>query len=125
MRVGCLTSRWCELAVIVAVLGYFTFSPRLVTLPLCPSMYFAGIPCPTCGTTRAVWHLLHGHISDAWSFNPIGFLVVLLLARRVVVLSIRDHIMSRWLQNEVFSRILFATFLLLGLVRSFQMLLTV
>lgn len=116
-------SRSCELIIIVAILGYFTVSPRLMNIPLCPSAYFGGVLCPTCGITRATWHLLHGHVSDAWNFNPIGFLVLLILARRLVVLSLYNHVISRWLQSENVDRILFATFLLFGLIRSFRMVL--
>ena len=40
------------------------------------------IPCPSCGTSRAVVALLHGHYSDAFYMNPIGFIVasIMLLA---------------------------------------------
>ncbi len=26
-------------------------------------------PCPGCGMTRALWHLLHGQLAAAWHFN--------------------------------------------------------
>ena len=117
-----LCSRSCELAVIGAVLGYFAFSPRLLDIPLCLTAYFTAVTCPTCGTTRAVWHILHGQFAHAWAFNPIGFLVVLALARRAFVLSFPGNSVSHLLQRESVSLSLFATFLLLGFLRSFNLL---
>jgi len=111
------TIRNCELAIIIAVFAYFAFSPRLVDVPLCPSAYFAATPCPTCGTTRSLWHIFHGHFRQAWAFNPLGFLVVVILIRRVVVLLLNDHPISRFLNSERIGILLFTTFLLVGLLR--------
>lgn len=117
-----LTKRNCELAVIFAVFAYFVFSPRLIDLPLCPSAYFVGTPCPICGTTRSVWHIFHGHIQQAWEFNPLGFVVVVILIRRVIVLLLNDHPISRFLNSECISFSLFTTFLLIGLFRMLDLL---
>ena len=111
------TTRNCELSVIIAVFAYFLFSPRLVDVPLCPSAYFAAIPCPTCGTTRSVWHIFHGHFRQAWAFNPLGFLVVVILIRRVAVLSLNDYSISRFLNNDHIGIWLFTMFLLVGVLR--------
>jgi hypothetical protein len=43
----------------------------------CPSIALFGIPCPSCGSTRALAALSHFHLADAIRFNP---LLVLLLA---------------------------------------------
>lgn len=43
--------------------------------PLCPFHALTGIPCPTCGMTRGLRCLLHGDISSAFLFNPLGMLV--------------------------------------------------
>ena len=40
---------------------------------LCLFKLFTGTPCPTCGTTRGVWRLLHGHVVQAWLCNPLVF----------------------------------------------------
>jgi hypothetical protein len=46
--------------------------PQIITLsPSCVFQVLLGIPCPTCGSTRAVLHLSHGEIIAALAFNPL------------------------------------------------------
>jgi len=40
------------------------------SLPPCPFRTLTGVPCPTCGTTRAVLALSHGHVGEAFLHNP-------------------------------------------------------
>lgn len=40
---------------------------------LCLFKYLTHIPCPTCGSTRGVLHLLHGRLFTAWLYNPLVF----------------------------------------------------
>lgn len=44
-------------------------------LPLPPCAFHAltGYPCPTCGATRCVLALLHGHVGEALGWNPLVF----------------------------------------------------
>jgi len=44
-------------------------------LPLPPCAFHAmtGCPCPTCGATRCVLALLHGHAGEAMGWNPLVF----------------------------------------------------
>jgi hypothetical protein len=49
--------------------------------PACPFRSITGIPCPSCGTTRAAVALLNGRLGDALVVNPLataGGLAVLL-----------------------------------------------
>lgn len=39
-------------------------------LPPCPFRTLTGVPCPTCGTTRAVLALSRGHVGEAFLHNP-------------------------------------------------------
>ena len=75
--------RWGEFFIILGVLGVFAFAKRLPEIPTCPIRYFSDSRCPTCGTTRSVWHLLHGRFAEAWRMNPVGFVVFLVLMRRL------------------------------------------
>jgi hypothetical protein len=70
----------------VAALGAIALLPFsrtfLSALPLCPLRSLTGLPCPTCGATRAAEAMLGGHVLDAVLYNPlvtlaaIAFLVV-------------------------------------------------
>jgi hypothetical protein len=49
-------------------------------LPLfCPFRQLSGLPCPTCGATRALAALAHGDLPAALSFNPLVAIASLLL----------------------------------------------
>lgn len=37
------------------------------------------LPCPSCGSTRAVEALIHGHFIESILWNPIGILLVAIL----------------------------------------------
>ena len=50
-------------------------------LVLCPLRAVTGIPCPSCGLTRALAHLERGHLAQALKFHPFSpLLLVLALA---------------------------------------------
>ncbi len=51
--------------------------------PSCTAQLLFGIPCPSCGMTRGMISMGHGHWQQAWQFNPAAvflfvFLVVLI-----------------------------------------------
>ncbi len=51
-------------------------------LPRCAFHAVTGCPCPTCGATRCVVALLHGHAGEALGWNPLvfsGFVAIALL----------------------------------------------
>lgn len=57
--------------VAVVVLAFFLSQRTGATLPLCTLRRATGIPCPTCGGTRATMTLLAGHPVRAFAFNPL------------------------------------------------------
>ena len=48
----------------------------------CLTRYFFHIPCPSCGTTRAVRAAFHGEWLESLCFNPLG---ILLAAMMVII----------------------------------------
>ncbi len=108
---------WCELLLIAAIITYFAASTTICDVPLCPFRHFLGWSCPTCGTTRSVWAILHGNFAAAWGFNPLGFIVVIALVRRSAAL-LRSK--SRWVQManaDLPSLVLLVAFFVLGYAR--------
>ncbi len=59
-------------------------SPSELRLPPCPFRKATGLYCPGCGSTRALWRLLHGDLLGSLRYHPlvapflpiIGLLVV-------------------------------------------------
>lgn len=47
---------------------------------LCPTLRFAGVHCPGCGSTRATYDLLHGEVASAFRHNQAMLLVGVPLA---------------------------------------------
>ena len=52
--------------------------PIASIVPSCAFKGLWGVPCPTCGSTRAVVHLSHGEIAAALAMNPVVTLVFVL-----------------------------------------------
>lgn len=54
-----------------AAVIYFLFSPEdSGFFPRCPFNYATGLDCPGCGSQRAMHHLLHLEIKEAFFYNP-------------------------------------------------------
>src|SRR5687767_14071360 len=48
-----------------------------ITIPKCSFKNLTGLPCATCGSTRALRALSHGQLSEAFWWNPAATLAVL------------------------------------------------
>lgn len=46
---------------------------------VCLIKHFTGVPCPSCGSTRSVISLIHLNFFDAFLFNPLGYLVAMIM----------------------------------------------
>jgi Protein of unknown function (DUF2752) len=44
--------------------------------PGCTFHALTGLPCVTCGATRATIHFFHGQFAAAWNWNPLVFLTL-------------------------------------------------
>lgn len=63
---------WLVVTVGSAVAGavWLAFS---LPWPQCTFLALTGLPCATCGATRASLAFLHGNWGTAWQFNPLVF----------------------------------------------------
>ncbi|MEL6899219.1 MAG: DUF2752 domain-containing protein [Planctomycetota bacterium] len=84
------TSGWIgERNVLITGLFVLAIIPLGPLPALCPSVWFGYPACPTCGVTRAVQASLRGDLVAAWNLNPIGLLLLIVVAKRIVELSSR------------------------------------
>lgn len=61
---------WGSILLLAALLATAWLFSGIAT-PRCLLHATTGIPCPTCGMTRASSHLLHGKIGMAFLLNPL------------------------------------------------------
>lgn len=60
------------IVVVGGALFYYHYDPQSENFLLkCPFKFFTGYDCPGCGSQRALHHLLHGELKQAFSFNPL------------------------------------------------------
>jgi len=66
---------WFAVAVAAPLLAWAWVGVGLGT-PGCAFHRLTGIPCPTCGSSRAVVAALHGHLVEAFLWNPLVTTVI-------------------------------------------------
>ena len=77
---------------------------------VCLFKHATNIPCPSCGSTRSVLHILHGDLRGGLYWNPLGFILLvgliaapvwtahdLLMRKNSMLLSFRR--MEMWLRK--------------------------
>ena len=64
----------CVTVAAAALLADWTLAG--LSLPRCTFRAVTGLPCLTCGATRAALSLLHGEMASAWRFNPLATLAM-------------------------------------------------
>jgi hypothetical protein len=78
LRIG---SAAALLIVAAGVWVLFTFPPASTPYyPKCAFRSLTGFDCPGCGTTRALHHLLHGRVEEAFLLNPMLFAIMIAAA---------------------------------------------
>ncbi len=81
---------WTSVALagaVVLVLAHVTLSEP-IPVPLCPLKTFTGVPCPTCGGTRALRALGHGAVLAALRLNPLVTLAAIVAMPLLVYAAI-------------------------------------
>lgn len=96
-------SIWLVLVLTVHLLNTYTGQEML----LCTLRRVTGVPCPTCGSTRAVAAIFSGDLAAAFFYNPLvvvmlalgaGLLVLRLVWRRSIKLDLsRNERIFAWL----------------------------
>lgn len=65
------------LVLIIGGLIYYLFSPEESKyFPQCPFHLITGYDCPGCGSQRAIHHLLHLRLKEAFLSNPLLVLLI-------------------------------------------------
>lgn len=62
--------------VVGALAGGLLSEPGRFGLDLCWMRRLSGLPCPGCGLTRSVCHLVRGELADTLRLHPFGLLVL-------------------------------------------------
>lgn len=82
---------WVPLAAILSlVFAHVTDSG----VSVCPYAMLTGKPCPGCGMTRALSHLMHGDLAGMWTLHPLAPLLVLEAAALAVYTTMRRRLPS-------------------------------
>jgi hypothetical protein len=63
-------------AALAAVIAFVAVLAILAVGWRCPVLLVAGVPCPTCGMTRAVRLALHGDLAGATRLHPLMWIAV-------------------------------------------------
>lgn len=73
------------------------FFPFHLIPSVCGLRNATGLPCPTCGMTRAFVRLTHGDWHGAWHVNPLGSVLCVASAVFVVWVALRLTVLKRGL----------------------------
>ena len=96
---------------VVPLLGAAAFAAVMLLGWRCPIMLVFGVPCPTCGITRATHLALHGDFGGATQMHPLVWLVVPVVALFVGVETIGYVRTGNWGSSR---RMRFSNVLMLG-----------
>lgn len=107
-----------------ALLAIYVWNPSTEgdgLFPKCPTFVMTGLHCPGCGSLRAMYQLLHGHLLAALDYNPLMVVLLPSLAYGVLVSSVQN-ITGRRLPCPVLSAklawLLLAVLVLFGILRN-------
>ena len=96
---------WSLLVVgLVAWAAVVFLRPVLALLPRCPFHAITGLPCPTCGVTRAALALARGDVSAALGLQPLfvlaGCAALGVILRAICATATGNYIKVEMVPNE-------------------------
>lgn len=102
-------------------LFFNSFYSKHIHFSLCIFKNVTGIPCPSCGTTRAIQLILKGNITESLYMNPFGIIVVLLMIIAPLwilydVIDKKNSFLFFYKKAEEIIRIKWISIVLIGLV---------
>lgn len=59
-----------NIAFMIIGIGGISLFAYVLGVSICPFYRITGVPCPSCGMTRACVSLMHFNLSDAFMYNP-------------------------------------------------------
>ena len=62
---------------IIYIIAYFVFCSRFL-YSTCPVVLIVGLPCPTCGMTRAAFQIISFNFKEAFEIQPFIYLIIFL-----------------------------------------------
>ena len=76
---GICTSEAARVIAAICIVGGCVALAHVCGLTLCPLKRLTGVPCPTCGSTRAAALMLRGDVGGAFAMQPLAMTVACLL----------------------------------------------
>jgi len=73
------TKPFIKILLVLAAVGVLSLTAAyFIGISICPIYNFVGIPCPSCGMSRAWAFTLHGEIGEAHVYHPMFWIVIFL-----------------------------------------------
>ncbi|MEP6822596.1 MAG: DUF2752 domain-containing protein [Chthoniobacterales bacterium] len=117
---------WLAVTVGAALLGVIWLALNLPR-PTCAFRSLTGLPCMTCGATRASLSFFHGHLGAALHFNPLVFVglcaIALFDVYAAIVLTARTRRVRMSFPKRGTRKVVLACVLLVGAGNWFYLLL--
>ncbi len=85
-------------AAVLAASGFVLWFSNRHSLILCPVYAITGVPCPTCGMSRAWFRFFDGEVADAFAWHPL-FLLVLFVPLLFFLYRRKDGTIRKWIKN--------------------------
>lgn len=95
------SSPFAQFLLCAAGIGLVALLAHFFGLTLCPLKRLTGIPCPTCGTTRACLLLLRGHPRDAFAMQPFALVGIPLLILWILSPRVRAFSAALWKHSTI------------------------